>query len=191
MTWQPWWFLWSLVLSWFEWEQWGRRRPWRKGNVHWAGRAGSHQRTTRQWLQDRGQHTVDQLKEMYVTGRRTSVALLTCSLVGALCEDLWCSESWSSCPGSHLWLSSFIKRKLEELEGHRWKKEKNKCVCAQRCTWKGRHCTHGQSCSSYRWGRAVRSSEVSDCCSAGTGTTGGPCWLRSTSGWLGPPSCSV
>lgn len=57
-------------------------------------------------------------------------------------------------------------------------------------TWTGRCCTRGQSCSSDRSAPAARSSGVSDCCS-GSGRTGGPCSPTSTSGWPGPPLCSV
>lgn len=57
-------------------------------------------------------------------------------------------------------------------------------------TWTCRCCRHGQSGSSYRWGPAVRPSEVSDCCS-GSGQAAGPCSLRSTFGWLGPRFCWI
>lgn len=62
--------------------------------------------------------------------RKVQVEILTGSLVGALCENFWCSESRSSCSGSHLWLSSFNKAKLKQLEGHRFKNKEKKCVCA-------------------------------------------------------------
>lgn len=74
------------------------------------------------------------MRRIYTSCRRVRIEILTCSLVGALCEDLWCSESRGSSSWSHLWLSLLIKTKLEDLEGHSSKKGKETSVylCVQR-----------------------------------------------------------
>lgn len=57
--------------------------------------------------------------------------ILTCSLVGALCEDFWCSESRSSSSGSHLLFSLFIKKKnnIKGVGMMQIKKEKKTQLC--------------------------------------------------------------